>query len=129
MRKITMFSFLVFVSFVSACTSVGFQKTEDTLSAAGFQMKIADTPKKMALLKSMTQNKIIIHPKNGINYYIYADAAGCQCIYGGKDINYQQYQQLRIAQNFAVEQEATAQLNLSAMMNWGAWGPWGPGFY
>ena len=84
MKKITMFSFLVFVSFVSACTSVGFQKTEDTLSAAGFQMKIADTPKKMALLKSMTQNKIIIHPKNGTNYYIYADAAGCQCIYGGK---------------------------------------------
>jgi hypothetical protein len=114
---------------LSACASMGAENTEDTLSASGFQMKVADTPQKMALLQAMTQNKIMVHAKNGVNYYLYADAAGCHCLYGGVEANYQRYQQLRIAQNIADEQVAAAEMNQSAMMNWGGWGPWGPGLY
>ena len=120
---------LVLLAALAGCASIGAEKTKDTLSAAGFQMKMADTPQKMALLKAMTQNKIMVHPKNGVNYYLYADAAGCQCLYGGVEANYQRYQQLRIAQNIADEQVAAAEMNQSAMMNWGGWGGWGPGFY
>ena len=129
MKKLSGYFSLALMASLAACASVNAQNTEDTLAAAGFQMKIADTPKKLAFLKAMTQNKIMIHPKNGVNYYLYADAAGCKCVFGGTDANYQQYQQLRIAQNIADEQQAAAEMNQAAMMNWGAWGPWGPGFY
>ena len=129
MRKSSFVPGFILMASLGACASMGAENTEDTLSAAGFQMKMADTPQKLALLKAMTQNKIMVHVKNGVNYYLYADATGCHCLYGGVEANYQRYQQLRIAQNVADEQEAAAEMNQSAMMNWGGWGGWGPGFY
>lgn len=120
---------LVVVVSLAGCASMGAQDTEDMLSAAQFTMKKADTPAKLSLLRSLTQNKIMAHSKNGKNYYIYADAAQCQCLYAGTEINYQQYQQIRLAKNIADDQLAAAEMNQSAMMNWGGWGPWGPGFY
>ena len=129
MRRYSCVLGFIFMASLSACASMGAENTEDTLSASGFQMKVADTPQKMALLQAMTQNKIMVHAKNGVNYYLYADAAGCHCLYGGVEANYQRYQQLRIAQNIADEQVAAAEMNQSAMMIWGGWGPWGPGFY
>ncbi len=114
---------------LSACASIGAQDTEDMLAAAQFTMRKADTPAKHAKLKAMTQNQIMAHTKNGKNFYVYADAAQCQCLYVGTEANYQQYQQIRIAKNIAQDQLAAAEMNQAAMMDWGAWGPWGPGFY
>ena len=119
---------LMTVMCFTGCASMGAQDTEDMLSAAQFTMKKADTPAKLALLQALTQNKIMVHTKNGKNYYIYADAAQCQCLYAGTEMNYQQYQQIRLAKNIADDQLAAAEMNQSAMMNWGGWGPWGPGW-
>ena len=60
-----------------------------------------------------------------------ADAAQCQCVYIGNEASYQNYQQIRIAKNIADEQQASAEMNQEAMMDWNAWGPgpWMPGFY
>ncbi|MSP28606.1 MAG: hypothetical protein EXR80_09460 [Methylococcales bacterium] len=47
---------------------------EQLLAAAGFKMQLANTPAKMAHLKTLQQQKIVTHVKDGINYYVYADA-------------------------------------------------------
>ena len=68
--------------------------------------------------------------EEGRNVYIYADAAGCDCAFIGNDAAYQQYQQIRTANNIAQMQETTAMLNQEAAMDWGgAWGPVRPGWY
>ena len=48
----------------------------------------------------------------------------------GCETAYQQYQQIRAANNIAQMQETTALLNAEAAADWGgAWGPVVPGWY
>jgi len=114
---------------LSGCASLGAQDTENMLSAAQFSMKPATTPAQLANLKSLPQNRIITQVKNGKAVYVYADAAGCQCLYVGNEASYQNFQQIKIAKNIASEQLMAAEMNQQASMDWGAWGPWGPGLY
>ena len=95
--------------------------TEQLLAAAGFKMKLADTPEKIAHLKTLTQLKVVPHDRNGKMYYVYADAADCQCLYAGNQEAYQRYENLAVKQNIA-------QMNEAASMDWGMWGPWEPGW-
>jgi len=95
--------------------------TEQLLAAAGFKMKLADTPERLAHLKTLTQLKVVPHDRNGKMYYVYADAADCQCLYAGNQEAYQRYENLTVKQNIA-------QMNEAASMDWGMWGPWGPGW-
>jgi len=117
------------VAGLAGCASIGAEQTESLLSAATFNMKLADTPTKLAKLKALPQNKVTPITRNGKLYYIYADAAGCQCIYIGNQAAYQQYQQLRIAQNIAADQAAAAEMNQESMMDWETFGPYQPGFF
>jgi len=106
------------------CVSVGAPEREGQLSAAGFTRLQADTPKKMAKLQALPQNTIVYSPRKNGNAYIYADAAGCGCAFVGNEAAYQQYQQIRAANNIAQMQETTAMLNAEAATDWGgAWGP------
>jgi hypothetical protein len=100
-----------------AIENEGAQSTEQLLAAAGFHMKEATTPQQLANLEAMTQRKIVIHDQNGKPRYIYADAEGCKCVYGGSEKNYDEFQRLSVNQE-------TAQDNLDASMDWGMWGPW-----
>ena len=95
--------------------------TEQLLAAAGFKMKLADTPERLAHLKTLTQLKVVPHDRNGKMYYVYADAAGCQCLYAGNQEAYQRYENLTVKQNIA-------ETNEDASMVWGMWGPWEPGW-
>lgn len=93
--------------------------TEQLLVAAGFKMQLADTPEKVAHLKTLTQRKVVPHDKDGKNVYIFADAEYCKCIYAGNQENNQRYQSLLVKQNIA-------EMNEDASMDWGMWGPgWG----
>jgi hypothetical protein len=114
---------------LSGCASLGAQDTENMLSAAQFSMKPATTPAQLANLKTLPQNRIITQVKNGKVVYVYADAAGCQCLYVGNEASYQNFQQIKIAKNIASDQLMAAEMNQQASLDWGAWGPWGPGFY
>ena len=49
-------------------------RTERVLAAAGFQMKLADTPEKLAKVQGMTQRKLQPHDKDGEMFFVYADA-------------------------------------------------------
>jgi len=95
--------------------------TEQLLAAAGFKMKLADTPERLAHLTTLTQRKVVPHDRNGKMYYVYADAADCQCLYAGNREAYQRYENLAVKQNIA-------QMNEAASMDWGMWGSWEPGW-
>ena len=115
---------------LAGCVSVGAQETEGQLAAVGFVRQQADTPQKVAKLQALPQNTIVYAQRKKGNYYIYADAAGCGCAFVGNDAAFQQYQQIRAANNIAQMQETTALLNAEAAADWGgAWGPFVPGWY
>ena len=115
---------------LAGCVTVGVQEKESQLAAAGFVRQQADSQLKFAKLQALPQNTIVFSPRKNGNVYIYADAAGCQCAYIGNEAAYQQYQQIRQANNIAQMQETTAMLNAEAAMDWGgAWGPYAPGWY
>jgi len=110
----------------------GAKSTEQMLSAAGFQMKLAQTPEQLANIRSMQQRTLIPHVKDGQNIYVYADSEFCQCIYVGAESNYQEYQRMSYQKELADQQQTTAEMesenfiNESAMMDWDVWGPWEP---
>ena len=127
MRKMTrgLVTVLV-VALVAGCTAIEKQdarKTESVLAAAGFQMKPADTPDRVAHLQLLRPFKMVPHDRNGTLLYVYADPKACKCIWVGDQAAYQRYQQLAIQQQLAQEQMMTAQMNEDAAMNWGLWGP------
>jgi len=115
---------------LAGCVTVGAQEKEGQLAAAGFTRLQADTPDRMAKLQALPQNTIVYAQRKKGNAYIYADAAGCGCMFVGNAGAYQQYQQIRTANNIAQMQETTALLNAEAAASWpGAWGPLAPPWY
>lgn len=126
-RQVALVALLTLI--VSGCAALQNQQameTERLLSAAGFQMKLADTPAKMAHLKSLTQRKLVPHERDGKTYYVYADATSCQCLYAGTEKAYQRYQKLAVQKQIAEDRLNAAEMNENAAMDWGMWGPWGP---
>ena len=74
----------------------------------------------------MTQRKLVLHHHNDKIYYVYVDATSCKCLYVGNETAYDRYQKLALQKKIADEQRRAAEMNESALMNWGMWGPWGP---
>ena len=101
-------------------------KTERVLAAAGFQMRLANTPEKLAKVAAMTQRKLVPHEKDGETMFVYADATACKCVYAGTQQAHQRYQQLAIQQKLAKQAENTAAMNQDSAMDWDGWGGWGP---
>jgi len=97
-------------------------QNERSLAAAGFQMRLADTPKKLAQLQALPQRKLIPREKDGQTYFMYADAEDCKCLYVGTDRAYQSYERLATEERIQQERvEAAADWDLEA---WGPWAPW-----
>ena len=94
---------------------------EDLLAAAGFQIRIADTPHRLAAMQSLPPNKFITKVVNGQPVYLYADPLVCRCVYIGNQQNWAAYRQEMFAKQLADEAQMTAIMNESA---WD-WGPWG----
>ena len=61
---------------------------EDLLAAAGFQVKIADTPQRLAAMKRLPPNKFVTKVVNGQPVYLYADPLVCKCVYFGTQQNW-----------------------------------------
>jgi hypothetical protein len=98
---------------------------ENLLAAAGFQMKPADTPNRVAHLQTLTPLKLLPYTRSdGKLLYVYADPKGCNCLYVGDETAYQRHRALQQEQKIAQEEMVTAQMNSAAAMNWGLWGPY-----
>jgi hypothetical protein len=90
---------------------------EQLLAAAGFQAKPADTPEKLANLKTMPPRQLVSQVKDGNFVYSYADPDYCQCLYVGGPKEYSAYQHLAVEKEIAQEEREAA-------MDWDMWGPW-----
>jgi len=104
------------------------QQIEPMLSAAGFKMKLADTPEKLAKLRAVPQLKLKPLQRDGKLYYAYVDAAGCRCTYLGDQAAYQNYQILLQQQRNARDDTRAANVNDDAAIVgddslWESWGP------
>jgi hypothetical protein len=101
-------------------------QTTDMLTAAGFKLMTADTPKKQEVLNTLPKGQISLVTFKGKTFYVQPAAASNQA-YVGTPKEYQTYQQLRLAKQISNDNLMAAQMNSDAMNNWG--GAWGPGFY
>ena len=60
----------------------------NALAAAGFDLKMADTPAKLERIKKLPQLRLAQVEHKGRQVYVYTDAQGCQCLYAGDEIAY-----------------------------------------
>ena len=100
---------------------------EDLLSAAGFDARPANTPRRIALLRSLPPDKFVRQVHNDSITYVFADPVVCGCLYIGDQQAYGRYQQDVFQRRLADQQQMTAEMN-QADWDWGPWGG-GPGFY
>lgn len=116
----------VAVSLLPACTYIKREdadKVESTLAAAGFKMKVADTPERLAKLQALPVRTIFTRQRDGEILYLYADAEFCKCLYAGRQEQYDTYRRMAMEQQIAQEQVQAAEMNENAAMDWGMWGP------
>src|SRR5689334_11710867 len=64
---------------------------DNLFTQAGFVVKYATTPEKVAKLRSLPPDKLVTRRKDGKLYYVYADAV-CNCAYVGTAEAYAKYQ-------------------------------------
>jgi hypothetical protein len=108
---------------LQSCTiPVNTARMEALMVKAGFQVKRADTPERLAHLKTLTPLKIVKHERDGKAYYVFADPEGCQCVYVGDEAAYQRYQKLAHDSQLAAEQRL-AESSKGGDMRWGVWDP------
>ena len=105
---------------ITGCATTA-PKTENLLSQAGFRQIPADTPQKLAHLKTLPERKLVARTSSkGKKYYVYADPDGCKCLYMGGPKEYSEYQHLRLQHRIAVDEAWGAHV---ADMDWDLWGP------
>ncbi len=97
--------------------------TEELLSAAGFDMHLANTPEKVTHLKTLPQLKLVSHQKNNNMYYTYADAKYSNALYVGDEQDYKRYKNLSEEEHIAEMQENAAEMEERDWYEWRAWGP------
>ena len=115
-----MISVIALVALTVGCETTNSSHT-DLLSAAGFKLLPADTPKKQELLKTLTPGKLSLITWKGKQFYVQPDVPNNQA-YVGTPKEYQTYQQLRLAKQLSNENLMAAQMNQNAMMGWGRLG-------
>ena len=81
---------LLVAPLLPGCAGHNPQSTEDLLSAAGFNVKIANTPKRLNHLAHLPPYKMMKIKRNGINRYVYADPSR-KLIFVGDLFSYHRY--------------------------------------
>jgi hypothetical protein len=120
------------------------EQLEPMLSAAGFRMLPADTPQRQQQLASLVPLDVNYYVgKTGTLHYYMADPDYCKCMYIGTEENYQQYEKLKLNEQFQAKEGEVSRENLEAqqmevmdeqeeMFNpygMGLVGPMGPAMY
>jgi hypothetical protein len=114
-RKVVMLALIAALP-LAGCAAIQRSEAQDKeqlLAAAGFQAKPADTPEKVANLKTMPPRKLVSQAKDGKFVYAYADPDYCQCLYVVGPTEYSAYQRLAAQKEIAEE----------AAIDVGHWGP------
>jgi hypothetical protein len=80
-------------------------QTEKLLVAAGFTYKVAETPETLQQLKNLPQHKLIRQTHHGKPIYLFADVAGCSCLYAGSQTAHERLKELVRESELANAQE------------------------
>ena len=111
--------FLALLALAVGCAST--QQMETMLSAAGFRMVPATTPKQEAQLTRLPAGKVTLVPRGGTNYFLFPDLKK-NVLYVGQQAQYQAYLQLRLKAQLAEEKAGEANLmSTSDLDDFGLW--------
>jgi hypothetical protein len=79
---------------MAATASAQQQRTipNNLFTASGFEVRFADTPDRIAMIRELPPNKLVMRVYAGKTYYVYADH-GCNCAFVGTAEAYRVYQQ------------------------------------
>ena len=127
-RYFTAIALLLTIQGLTGCRNQFIQEKEDSLAAAGFILRPANSPERIAMLKRLPPNRFLRREHGDTVHYVYADPIVCSCLYVGTQQAYAQYLRDRQQKEIADQQQLAAQEYSDAAWNWGAWGPWGPGY-
>ena len=106
---------------IGGCASMDSRNTEQLLSASGFEIKIADTSRKLANLQKLPPYKVVPQKgESGDVRFLYADPDNNRLFVGDQSA-YQEYNRRAVQQNIATEQEIDAMEFDNAMFDWGGW--------
>lgn len=97
--------------------------TETFLTAAGFKVVAATTPKQEQRLKSLPPGKFATVQRNGKTYYVFPDAAHNR-IFLGTPNEYQNYQQILADSKIAAQDRMGAELAATDGEDWNDWDSW-----
>jgi hypothetical protein len=100
----------------------------DNLMAAGFAVKVANTPAQVAMLARLPQHRFVSRFKGGVVRYAFADSTLCGCLYLGDQNALDRFRANRIAQQIYTQQQLAAVAFNDALWDWGAWGSWGENY-
>ena len=113
---------LLVANLMLGCAAHNTQSTEDLLSAAGFNVIIANTPQQLKHLATLPPYKMMRIRRHGKNRYVYADP-GRKLIYVGGLFSYDRYRDMRLAKNVTEEDLQDAKFNAQIASGWDVWGP------
>src|SRR5690349_9760755 len=108
---------------LAACAEMEAHNTKSLLTAAGFQVRRPDTPKKKEIYDALPDQKVMRATVNGKVFYVFKDQED-GIAYVGHEAEYQKYQHLCIQQKIAQQYYMAAQMDAYYARGWyGAWGP------
>ena len=125
-------AFLVLVGLtVTGCASIQAGPTrtmEQMLDAAGFEIRVAETPEALAQLQALPARKLLVRPQSGEQsgeqQYAYADPTGCHCLYVGTEQNYQELRNLQQQARVTAERAHAVETHAAFDGLWrGIWPP------
>jgi hypothetical protein len=105
---------------VGGCSMLGnTQRAHETridqeMAAAGFRQVPADTPEKMARLRTLTPLLLNYGERNGKPYYTLADPDGCRCMWVGGKAAYQRLQDIEVQREITSSDRAIAKTDRQA---------------
>ena len=94
--------------------------TETFLTAAGFKLVAATTPKQEQKLHSLPPDKITMVRRNAKTYYVFPDAEHNR-IYLGTPYEYQNYRQIVADNKIADSDRIEAELDENGWNDWDSW--------
>lgn len=125
---------IALLALAAGCATTSTTQTTDMLTAAGFKLVTADTPKKQEVLDTLPKGQLSLVTYKGKKFYVQPAVTPNQA-YVGTEKEYHAYEEQRIARQMRNDELLAAQMNQDAMMRWNAWGPsfyggfYGGGFY
>jgi len=108
---------------LAGCASTATRHTETYLTAAGFKVVAAATPKQQQKLKALPAGKITTVQRNGKTYYVFPDVARNR-IYLGTSNEYQNYRQIVADSKIAEQDRMGAEMAAADGDDWNDWDSW-----